>query len=192
VYVHEIIRIAFECVWGLTVLVWLVGIFISKRTARRTSLSSRLLLLAPILIGYVLVASHAIRYGWINQRLWSHSLSIQAAGLALTIVGCGFAIWARLTLGANWSGRPTVKEGHELIVSGPYALVRHPIYFGLLLALAGSALAVDRGSCILGWALVAATYAVKIRQEELLMMQTFPDSYLQYTERVRAFIPGIF
>jgi protein-S-isoprenylcysteine O-methyltransferase Ste14 len=186
---HLFIGIAFESVWGLTVLVWMVGIFRSKRAARRSSLLSRFLLLAPIAIGYTLVALHAIRPGWLNLRFWPHTQAVEAAGLALTVLGCGFAIWARISLGSNWSARPSVKEGHELIVRGPYGLVRHPIYSGLLLALAGSALAVDRSGCILGWILVFATYAVKIRQEEQLMLQTFPQDYPAYRQRVRALIP---
>jgi len=189
--VHPIIAVAFEVVWGLTIVVWLVGIFRAKRTARRTSTLSRFLILAPILVGYVLVASHTIRGEWLDQRLWPQTLAIEAAGLAMTILGCGFAVLARVTLGSNWSGRPTVKEGHELIVKGPYALVRHPIYAGLLLALAGSSLAVDRGGCILGWAMVAASYLIKIRQEEKIMLDTFPATYPEYKQRVKALIPGI-
>ena len=186
-----IIRIAIPSVWGVTILIWFVGMFLSKRAARQTSLLSRFLLLAPIAIGYMLVASHTIREGWLNQALWPQTLAPQAAGLALTILGCGFAIWARVSLGSNWSGRPSVKQGHELIVRGPYNLVRHPIYSGLLLALAGSAIAVDRSGCILGWLLICATYAVKIRQEEQLMMQTFPEDYPDYRRRVKALIPGV-
>lgn len=188
---NPIVRIAIQCAWGLTILVWLVGMFRSKRVARRTSLLSRFLLLAPIAVGYLLVVSHAIREGWLNQVLWPQTLAVQAAGLALTLLGCGFAIWARISLGSNWSGIPSVKEGHSLIVRGPYKLVRHPIYSGLLLALAGGVLAVGRGGCVLGWILVFATYFVKIRQEEHLMMQTFPEDYPAYRQRVKALIPGV-
>jgi protein-S-isoprenylcysteine O-methyltransferase Ste14 len=185
------ISMALESLWGVTILIWTVGLFLNKHAARRTSLLSRFLLLAPIAIGYVLVASHVAREGWLNQRLWPQTLATQAAGVALTALGCGFAIWARVALGSNWSGWPSVKGGHELIVRGPYKLVRHPIYSGLLLALAGSALAVDRGGGLLGWVLVFATYAVKIRQEEQLMMQTFPETYPAYRRRVKALIPGL-
>ncbi len=64
-------------------------------------------------------------------------LSIALTGLTLTFAGCVFAIWARLTLGSNWSGRATVKADHELVTDGPYAVARHPIYTGLLLAVSG-------------------------------------------------------
>ena len=99
------------------------------------------------------------------------------AGLALTSAGALFAIWARLTLGTNWSGRPSVKAGHELIMTGPYALVRHPIYTGLLLGLAGTALAIGEWHAILGFVMIVLAFMVKMSQEERLMMQTFPEAY---------------
>lgn len=188
---QSFLTIAMESVWGATALIWLVGAFRTKRTARRSPLLSRLVLLAPIAVGYTLVASHTLRAGWLDRRLWPQALSIEAAGLALTILGCGMAIWARVTLGSNWSGRPSVKEGHELVVRGPYRLVRHPIYAGLLLALAGGVLAVDRNGGVLGWLLVLVTYAIKMRQEERLMMQTFPADYPAYRHRVKALLPGL-
>jgi protein-S-isoprenylcysteine O-methyltransferase Ste14 len=189
--VDPFIVIAIDLVWGVTIVIWLAGMFRIKQAARRISSSSRILLLAPTVIGYMLVALPAVREGWLKQRLWPQTLAVQAAGLALTILGCGFAIWARVSLGSNWSARPSVRQGHELIVRGPYKLVRHPIYSGLLLGLAGSAIAIDRSGCIAGWILVFATYAIKTRQEEHLMMETFPEDYPNYRQRVRALIPGV-
>jgi protein-S-isoprenylcysteine O-methyltransferase Ste14 len=113
------------------------------------------------------------------------------AGLALTITGCAFAIWARLTLGANWSGRATVKAGHELVIKGPYALARHPIYTGLLLASVGTGLAIGEWRCLLGLALLAIVFIAKIGQEEKLMLQTFPEAYPRYRRCVKALIPGL-
>ena len=80
-----------------------------------------------------------------------------------------------MTLGTNWSGLPKVKQEHELIVKGPYALVRHPIYSGLLLGLAGTFIAVGTLGGVLVWVLMAISYAIKMRQEERLMRETFPE-----------------
>lgn len=96
-----------------------------------------------------------------------------------------------MTLGANWSGRATVKAGHELIVRGPYALAHHPIYTGLLLALAETILALGRWRGLVGFAIVVAALAVKMRQEKRLMEQTFPTDYPAYRQRVKALIPGV-
>ena len=75
---------------------------------------------------------------------------------------------------------------------GPYAFVRHPIYTGILLALAGSAIANGASGWMMAWLLVFVSYAVKIRQEEKLMMETFPQDYPAYRRRVKALIPGVF
>src|SRR5208283_1453110 len=131
---HSIIRVGFACAWGTLILVWVAGLFFSKPTARRASYSSRLVLFAPLVAFYLLVVFHVIPLDRLLLRIWPQTQVIQAVGLALTILGCGFAIWARFTLGSNWSGLPNVKRAHELIVRGPYRLVRHPIYSGLLLA----------------------------------------------------------
>jgi protein-S-isoprenylcysteine O-methyltransferase Ste14 len=84
-----------------------------------------------------------------------------------------------------------VKEQHELVVKGPYRIVRHPIYTGLLLAVAGTGLALDKGIGLFMAVLVFASYWLKSRVEERLMMETFPEQYLEYRRRVKALIPGI-
>jgi protein-S-isoprenylcysteine O-methyltransferase Ste14 len=184
---------AIGCIWGALGLVWLVGLAFTKRTVRSQGYGTRVFHLLFALLGFALVGSgHYFRQGWLGMRFLPDSPAWAFTGLALTLVGCLFAIWARLTLGANWSGRATVKAGHELIVSGPYALARHPIYTGLLLAAAGTALARGEWRCILGIVLIALAFAVKIGQEEKLMLQTFPQAYPQYRQRVKALIPGVF
>jgi len=123
--------------------------------------------------------------------LFPGSFPTQYAGLAVTAAGCLFAIWARLTLGANWSGRATVKQDHQLIVEGPYRLARHPIYTGLSLASLGTALAIGEWRCVLGLIIILLALLVKMSQEERLMMETFPQAYPQYRRRVKALIPGL-
>ncbi|HEY1897107.1 MAG TPA: isoprenylcysteine carboxylmethyltransferase family protein [Terracidiphilus sp.] len=178
--------------WGALGLVWLIGLAFTKRTVRSQSYGTRAFPLALVLFGFALVGSHSFRRGWLGLRFLPDSPPWAVTGLALTVVGCLFAIWARLILGANWSGRATVKAAHELIVSGPYALARHPIYTGLLLAAAGTALVQGEWRCILGVALIALAFAVKIGQEERLMRLTFPQAYARYRQKVKALIPGVF
>jgi len=108
---------------------------------------------------------------------------------AVTTAGFGFAVWARLHIGRNWSGTVTLKENHELITTGPYAIVRHPIYTGLLLAVVGSALA--RGE----WRGVVAVLVTwlalwrKFRLEEAWMLELFGEQYAAYRRRVPALVP---
>jgi protein-S-isoprenylcysteine O-methyltransferase Ste14 len=173
------------------IAVWTAGIFSTKSTVRSASYTSRLIIFVPLLAGYLLEIFGVIPRHWLLVRPWPVTPSVQIAGLMLTVLGSLFAIWARLALGSNWSGLPTVRREHELIVRGPYALVRHPIYTGLLLAMAGSAVAADRSVWTIGWFLVALSYTVKIRQEERLMMETFPDQYPAYKHRTKALVPFV-
>jgi protein-S-isoprenylcysteine O-methyltransferase Ste14 len=167
--------------WLVLGAVWLIGLAFTKRTERSQP------------VGFGLLAGRWFRQGWLAEPFMPQvdTAAVRIAGLALTIAGCLFAIWARVTLGGNWSGSVAVKAGHELVVHGPYALARHPIYTGLLFGALGTALAGGEWQCIVGAAVIFLALVVKISQEERLMMETFPDEYPQYRQRVKALIPGV-
>ena len=177
--------------WMTLGAVWLFGIGFSKPTVRQIPSTARLLQSAMLLTGFVLVGSQWLHDSPLGLRLWPQSLAMREAGLALTIAGCLFAIWARIAIGTNWSGRPTVKADHELIIKGPYALARHPIYTGLLVAAAGTGLSHGELRSVLGVALVILGLTLKIQTEERLMDETFPAAYPEYRRRVKALIPGV-
>jgi protein-S-isoprenylcysteine O-methyltransferase Ste14 len=189
--VNLFFRIAFGCAWGALVLVWAGGWRISKPTSRTAKGLNSLTPYLPVLIGVALLPAHVLPESWIKEPLWPQSLALDAAGLAVTVLGAVFAIWSRVTLGRNWSSVPQVKEQHALVVRGPYRIVRHPIYTGLILAFAGTGLAQDKGIWLFMVALIVASYWLKIRVEERLMMETFPEQYPEYRRRVKALIPGI-
>ncbi len=170
---------------------WLTGYAFTKPALRAQPLGARAINVAIGFLGFSLLGVRWFEHGWLAARFVPNQESIRMAGFALTLCGALFAAWARLTLGTNWSGRPSVKAGHELIVTGPYALVRHPIYTGLLLGLAGTALAVGEWRAILGLVTILLAFAAKMKQEERLMMQTFPEAYPRYRKRVKALIPGV-
>jgi len=162
--------------WEALGLLWLAGYAFTKRTLRSQSLPARLSNIALGVLGFAFLGMPWFERGWLALRF---------------LAGALFAAWARITLGANWSGRPSVKAGHELVVKGPYAIARHPIYTGLLLGVAGTALAVGQWRAVIGFVLILIAFAAKITHEEKLMMQTFPDSYPDYRKRVKALIPGV-
>src|SRR3569833_2198300 len=126
--------------WGLLALAWLFGATHTKPTLRSTDLRVRMASIGTTLLGFFLLVSD---WGpsWLGARPLLAGRALQFTAMTLTFVGCSFAIWARLALGRNWSGRPTLKAGHGLVVSGPYTLSRHPIYTGILVAAVGTALA---------------------------------------------------
>lgn len=177
--------------WAVLALVWAVGLFSTKRTVRVQTPGSRLFQLALFALGFALLNGRWFRNGWLAVRIVPDLPGLALTGLALTIAGCVFAIWARITLGANWSGRATVKQNHELITRGPYSLARHPIYTGLTVALAGTALAGGEWRCMAGLAVILFGFMTKMAQEERLMMQAFPEAYPRYRQQVKALIPGV-
>jgi protein-S-isoprenylcysteine O-methyltransferase Ste14 len=181
-------RDAILWLWGAWGLYWVISALNAKTTQRRESPASRLAHLIPLVIGGALIAWHPTRWPWLAARLWPRSFTVYCAGVALLIVGLAFSVWARVHLGRNWSGTVTVKEGHELIRSGPYGYVRHPIYTGILAAVLGTAIASGTVHAALGLLVIAAALLRKLRIEERFMRETFPGEYERYSAEVPALI----
>ena len=177
--------------WIVLILIWLFASFRVKKTVRREHPLSRLGNTAPIWLGAFLLAAHRSWLGPLDSLIIPHSLNVYYVGSALTFMGVVFAIWARFYIGRNWSGVITIKQDHALIRSGPYALVRHPIYSGLTLAVIGSAIA--RGDIAAGLAILAILYAVlrRVQIEESWMSETFGSAYADYKASTPALIPFI-
>ena len=176
-------------VWSILALFWLAASIARKPNARKQSRKSRIVQGSLVLGGFLLVFHPWIAVGPLALRLLPESAAVRYLGFALTVGGAAFAIWARLILGRNWSGIAAVKQGHELVQKGPYALVRHPIYSGFLVALAGSAIALGELRGLLGLMLVCAAFWMKVRTEEAFMLQQFGDRYKDYQRTVKAGIP---
>jgi protein-S-isoprenylcysteine O-methyltransferase Ste14 len=128
---------------------------------------------------------------YLDARFLPEAGAIALCGFVLTAAGLAFAIWARLQLGRNWSSRVTIMKDHCLIRQGPYRLVRHPIYSGLLLAMAGTAIGYGRVLCLAGPPLAFLAFWIKARTEEEFMITKFGAQYIQYQQEVKAFIPGL-
>jgi protein-S-isoprenylcysteine O-methyltransferase Ste14 len=185
-------RTLFPLMWAAWMAYWVVSSSNVKVTERRESAASRWLHLGPLLVAFWLVLQPRTGVPWLDERFLPATSWLYGLGAVLTAGGLLFAIWARRHIGRNWSATVTIKQGHELVTSGPYALVRHPIYSGLLLAVAGTALA--RGE----WRGVVATVIVflalwrKLRLEERWMRERFGAPYDDYARRVKALIPLVF
>lgn len=177
-------------VWVAFAIYWLIAMVGNKRTQRREPASSRLAYILALIVGGVLIAWRHSPWGRVlDLHLWPHSLALYWTSLAVLVAGLGFSVWARVHLGRNWSGAVTVKQGHELIRSGPYHYVRHPIYTGILTAVTATAICAGTLRAVLGLAVIAAALIVKLRAEERVMRATFPGQYEKYCEEVPALIP---
>lgn len=183
----------FYGIWSLLIVFWLVSARNVKVTARRQATLPRLLNLTLLYGAAALLASPYIPAAWLVVRVLpgSHWQLWCALGAILTSAGILFIAWARIHLGRNWSGVAAVKVDHELITSGPYRWVRHPIYSGLALAFIGTAIADGQWRGVLAVALALIAFAQRIVVEERFMRERFGSVYDTYAQRVRALIPGI-
>lgn len=181
----------FSAMWVSWALYWWALSRHVKVNARRESLVSRLLHIGPLVIAILLLWVPSMPFAFLDEPILTWTVSLFWIGAALTAAGLLFTVWARVHLGTNWSGTVTIKKGHELITSGPYAFVRHPIYTGLLLAFAGSALARDELRGALAFVLVLWSLWRKLRNEERWMLEQFGEAYSTYSRRVAALIPFV-
>jgi len=126
--------------WIALILVWAVNAFRTKRTIKSQSSAWQFLYTVIIVVGVYSIFAKQIGIPWLDSQLFPVTVPIAFVGLLAVLTGVTFSVWARLMLGGNWSNSVTVKENHTLILRGPYRIVRHPIYSGILLGMLGSAL----------------------------------------------------
>lgn len=168
---------------------WFVTAFSTKRTVQRRGWWRVSFLV--IILGYFLVRMGLLNVEWVNGLLWHRTLVSGIVADAIALAGLVVMLWARVVLGRNWSADVALKEGHELVTSGPYQWVRHPIYSGLLLMALGVAVWRGRYSGFWGLAVLLLLFWIKARAEEQLMIQTFGDAYRSYKARVKGLIPYV-
>jgi protein-S-isoprenylcysteine O-methyltransferase Ste14 len=127
--------------------------------------------------------------GVLGMRFVSDAFWIHVVGIVITSIGMAFTIWARATLSDNWSPNITLKEQHQLIRSGPYALVRHPIYTGFSFALIGGVLQIGEYRAIVAYAILLIAHSMKAKREEKLMAAQFGQQYAEYRKHSGFLIP---
>jgi protein-S-isoprenylcysteine O-methyltransferase Ste14 len=177
--------------WLGWMLYWGVAAIGAKKTQQRESLKSRLSHIIPLILGVIALAVRGVLGPWLEQRLLAQTPFWFWLSAALVVGGLTFSVMARTCLGSNWSGVVTVKKDHELIRSGPYRWVRHPIYTGLLLALLGTALSIGNGRALVGLALIVVSALRKIEIEEHFLSDQFGDDYARYRAEVPALVPFV-
>ena len=176
--------------WVIVAAFWEVSALSVKETKERQPLPGRLVyLLLTVLAAFLL--NGAVGGFQLNRSVLPYTTALGIVADLIVLLGLFISIWARAVLGRNWSGRVTLKEEHELILRGPYRVVRHPIYSGLLLMILGTAVLVGRISGIFALLLCFCGLWLKLRHEEALMTKHFPQTYPQYKSRTKAVVPFI-
>jgi len=177
--------------WLVFVVIWGIAAVSTKRTVYRETRSQRLRYWVLLVIAYFLLLYGGRLPFPLNLRIVPHVAPTAWAAAVLCFIGLAFALWARVALGRNWSGVVTLKEGHELVEHGPYRFVRHPIYTGILTMFFATALALGRLAGFAATLLMFASFWIKLRDEETLMLQQFPDRYAAYRQRAKRIIPFV-
>lgn len=175
------LRAVILIVWGVFWIYWLVSALVVKEGLRSGRIRPPGLV---VLVGFVLIRVFT------PHSLAVHVLALKVAGMVLFASGLGLAVWARIYLGRNWGMPMTQKREPELVISGPYRFVRHPIYSGILLGLLGTALATNVYWLIaFGVSLVYFAYSARV--EERNLANTFPTIYPGYRTRTKMLIPFV-
>jgi len=177
-------------IWDVWLLSWIIAVRWSSAAGVKQSARDRFLQSSLIIAGALLIFFRVI--GPLSHPLLPASILLAWTGVALALAGLAFTWWARVHLGREWSLMVTLKQDHRLVRSGPYAMVRHPIYTGILLALLGSTIVYHVSpQGLLGLALCTYGIALKLRQEERFLTERFGDAYRAYMTQVRALVPGV-
>lgn len=175
--------------WYIFAGVWAITALRVKRTKAREKSMDRLITLAVVIVAYELLFAQWLRFGVLRLRFVPQEAWIAYAGIVLTWLGTAISIWARYCLGEYWSARVTLKEGHQLIRSGPYAFVRHPIYLGMLVACVGTTLVVGEWRGIVAVVLLVAAHSRKAVREERMLTREFGDQYTAYKQTTGFLLP---
>ncbi len=186
---HSIYDWYFPAVWFTFLLYWRIRAANTKQSVRIEPTPSRLFRSLAFIVAITLFFVPHLRIPVLNLSLLSRSPLHFWLGVALNALGLLFAVAARHHIGRNWSGTVTLKQDHELITTGPYALVRHPIYTGILIGFLGTAIALGELRGLIATLLIAVALWAKLRLEEQWMRQQFGPAYSAYAARTAALIP---
>jgi protein-S-isoprenylcysteine O-methyltransferase Ste14 len=177
--------------WYVFAAYWAITALRVKRTKTAEKSADRLVTLVVMVLAFELLFPRTLSIGPLRLRFLPADERIGWAGISLTSLGVAVAIWARYCLGQYWSARVTLKEGHQLIRSGPYAFVRHPIYLGMLLAAMGTALVVGEWRGVLAVVLILVAHSRKALREEGLLAAEFGDEYASYRRSTGFLFPRL-
>jgi protein-S-isoprenylcysteine O-methyltransferase Ste14 len=175
--------------WLIFALYWFVSAFRLNRMRSREPLLQRLTYVLPLLVALAIVYWGDTAFPFLGRRIIPRVWWVADAGVAFTAAGIGFAIWARYHIGRYWSGSVSLREGHQLIRSGPYAWIRHPIYTGILAGLLGGVVALGTYRELVILLIVLAGFVMKAQREEALLSGEFGAAFDEHRRQTGFFLP---
>jgi protein-S-isoprenylcysteine O-methyltransferase Ste14 len=175
--------------WYVLSLVWLVMWFGMKRAKRSETPWERVQHVVPVLVSFWLLFER--QWPLLDLRLLPETPGVLWVGVLVTALGVGIGVWARLSLGTNWSGMVTLKKGHELIRTGLYKRIRHPIYTGILAGFLGTELIKGQVRGLLGFLILWLSFYFKARREENFLRQEFGEGFEEHARHTGMFLPKL-
>jgi len=179
-------------IWVVFFGYWFWSARSTKKVVSSEPTWTRIAHLTAMIVSFTLVLAGEFLPDFLREPLLPPSFPWEIVGVGISSLGVSFAIWARVTLGANWSGAVTLKKGHQIIKTGPYQWVRHPIYTGIIMNILGSAIVSEEIRGLIAIVLVVVAYLVKIPKEEKLLSKHFPKDYPKYRAKTWKLVPFIF
>jgi protein-S-isoprenylcysteine O-methyltransferase Ste14 len=147
--------------------------------------------LSILFITFALLFWQRLAIGFLGQRFVPDFPVLNYTGFAATVAGLALATWARIHLGRNWSDKVVIQAGHQLICTGPYARLRHPIYSGVLLGVLGTALVLGEWRGLVAFVLLLTNYAIKARKEDRVLEESFGAEFEEHKRRAGFLLPRI-
>lgn len=187
----QLLRIL-EWAWVAFGAYWLIVARRGKVAKTGESAIYRVFRLLLLVISFTLLFAQWSAAGFLGRQFFPWKQSLAYSGFALALAGLAIAMWARISLGQYWSDQIVLKIDHRLVRSGPYARMRHPIYSGVLLGVAGSALLVDEWRAMLAFLLLLTNYVIKAKREDQILAQAFPTEFPIHKKNAGFLLPRLY
>jgi len=184
----QLIRIL-EWMWIAFGVYWLIAARRVKAARTTESPLYRVFRLLVLVITFTLLFAKWTAVGFLGRHFFPQTQLLAYIGFASALAGMAIAVWARMSLGHYWSDKIVLKVDHQLVRSGPYARMRHPIYSGVLLGVAGSALVVDEWRGVLAFLLLLTNYLIKAKREDEILAEAFGKDFADHKKRAGFLLP---
>ena len=181
-----------EWTWSAFGVYWLIAARRGKSAQTSESPIYRILRILLLGITFTLLFARWAAVGVLGRSIVPPSLVIAYIGFVMSLAGMAIAVWARISLGQYWSDKIVLKVDHRLIRSGPYARMRHPIYSGVLLGIAGTAVVVNQWRGVLAFVLLFTNYLIKAKREENILAAAFPEEFADHKSRAGFLLPRLY